>query len=70
MAMAARNGFLDVVQWLYLEYDSDPDVDLFDYGAKRKQQTSIDTVAMDAAAFNEHLEVLPTRLTSPLPVAT
>lgn len=70
MAMAARNGFLDVVQWLYMEFGSDPDVDLFDYGAKRKQQTSIDTVAMDAAAFNGHLEVLPTRLTSPLPVAT
>ncbi|KAL4156863.1 hypothetical protein PRNP1_005889 [Phytophthora ramorum] len=55
MLMAARNGFIDVVQWLYTEFHIDPTIDLFggaEYG-KEKEFT-----AMDFAAINGHLEVL------------
>lgn len=60
MTEAAGKGFLDVVQWLYAEYGGDPDVDLFDYGAVNEQtgQQPVQTVAMDAAASNGHLDVL------------
>ncbi|EGZ14440.1 hypothetical protein PHYSODRAFT_332827 [Phytophthora sojae] len=45
--------------WLYDEYGDDPFVDVFDYGDKfYDRQTSVDTVAMDAAANNGHLDVL------------
>ncbi|KAL4172420.1 hypothetical protein KRP22_007584 [Phytophthora ramorum] len=55
MLMAARNGFIDVVQWLYTEFHIDPTIDLFggaEYG-KEKEFT-----AMDFAAINGHLEIL------------
>lgn len=55
MIRTAAKGWLDTVQWLFAEFDSDPDVDLFD-SSDRKPHACIH--AMDAAAFNGHLHVL------------
>ncbi|KAG3062947.1 hypothetical protein PC128_g14169 [Phytophthora cactorum] len=54
MVGAARNGHLDVIQWLYSEYGADSATDLFDLKKKNKNRTT----AMDAAAGNGHLDVL------------
>ncbi|KAK1940853.1 putative ankyrin repeat protein [Phytophthora citrophthora] len=52
MFEASRGGFLDVVQWLYMELGDYPDIDLFNYREMRHES------AMDAAAANGHLNVL------------
>ncbi|KAG1706238.1 hypothetical protein DVH05_001386 [Phytophthora capsici] len=49
MFEASWGGFLDVVQWLYMEFRDCPDFDMFNYRGE---------TAMDAAAANGHLTVL------------
>ncbi|KAG1706392.1 hypothetical protein DVH05_001539 [Phytophthora capsici] len=51
MLEASKKGFLDVVQWLYMEFGEDPDIDLFSH-----QLT--DSLAMDGAATYGDLSVL------------
>ncbi|KAF4142999.1 Ankyrin repeats domain-containing protein [Phytophthora infestans] len=55
MNMAAKKGFLDVVQWLYTEYGHDCQTDIFNIGVRRR---GMDANAMDTAAKYGHLDVL------------
>lgn len=56
MTLAARNGHLEVVKWLYDEYGKDPDTNLFDWSEPNYLYPSVYTVAMDAAAQCGHLK--------------
>ncbi|KAG6941337.1 hypothetical protein JG688_00018719, partial [Phytophthora aleatoria] len=55
MILAAKKGFLNVIQWLYAEYGDDLETEIFNVGPER---LPIDTVAMDTAASYGHLDVL------------
>ncbi|ETP34947.1 hypothetical protein F442_16822 [Phytophthora nicotianae P10297] len=55
LVLAAKKGFIDVVQWLYTEYGEDFQTDLFNAG---QQRIPLDTIAMDTAAKYGHLDVL------------
>ncbi|OWZ20542.1 hypothetical protein PHMEG_0005024 [Phytophthora megakarya] len=65
MAVAAQNGFLDVVKWLYREYQGDPTINLFWFKGYIDEDVNVDfdeegencSIA-DVAAANGHLEVL------------
>ncbi|KAF4147520.1 Ankyrin repeats domain-containing protein [Phytophthora infestans] len=55
MLLATTKGLLDVVQWLYTTYSSDPTLNLFwSCNQDTKQHESV----LDAAATNGHFEVL------------
>ncbi|KAE9087779.1 hypothetical protein PF007_g20243 [Phytophthora fragariae] len=56
MTLAARNGHLQVVKWLYDEYDKDPDANLFDRSETSYSYPPVYTVAMDSAAQFGHLK--------------
>lgn len=58
MAVAAQNGHLDVVKWLYTEYGDDPDLDIFMVEEDSRYPGTVATVAMDTAASNGHLDVV------------
>ncbi|OWY97696.1 hypothetical protein PHMEG_00031714 [Phytophthora megakarya] len=53
MVEAARMGYLEIAK-----YWDNPEVDLFNYGETRPWQGLAETVAMDAADLNGHLEVV------------
>ncbi|KUG01202.1 hypothetical protein AM587_10006429 [Phytophthora nicotianae] len=55
LVLAAKKGFIDVVQWLYTEDGEDFQTDLFNAGQHR---IPLDTIAMDTAAKYDHLDVL------------
>ncbi|KAG3053489.1 hypothetical protein PI124_g23753 [Phytophthora idaei] len=55
MILAAKKGFLNVIQWLYAEYGDDLETEIFNIGPER---LPVDTVAMDTAASYGHLDVL------------
>ncbi|KAG2843108.1 hypothetical protein PC116_g2264 [Phytophthora cactorum] len=69
MLFAAEKGFLDVVQWLYAEYHTDPKINLFwvrghidEYGYSDNDNEFDDTDSycsvVDAAAGQGHLEIV------------
>ncbi|RLN36926.1 hypothetical protein BBJ28_00024661 [Nothophytophthora sp. Chile5] len=60
MLLAAANGHLDVVQWIFEEFSVASAVDLFGYGQRQRieQQRSMETIAMNAAAINGHLKLV------------
>ncbi|KAG3037127.1 hypothetical protein PC121_g24131 [Phytophthora cactorum] len=55
MILAAKKGFLNVIQWLYAEYGDDLETESFNVGPER---LPVDTIAMDTAASYGHLDVL------------
>ncbi|RLN89877.1 hypothetical protein BBJ28_00019581 [Nothophytophthora sp. Chile5] len=58
MLLAAANGHLDVVQWIFEEFSVDSAVDLFGYRQRLEWERPMETIAMNAAAINGHLKIV------------
>ncbi|OWY90567.1 hypothetical protein PHMEG_00041251, partial [Phytophthora megakarya] len=58
MLQAAKNGHLEVVKWLYSEFGTDRDINLFDEVSHRESEAFAMVLAMDAAAMNGHLDIV------------